>query len=94
MPGKFNGMIPNRKAPAGSEKEASAAVVSTAKKVGRPKKGQSKTDSDDYRVTTLRAHIDTFADADANLQKLRIGKDRSDLVNYLIAEWNLKPGPF
>ena len=95
MAGKFANMITKRQAPAGDEEDHAPAPGAEQKKPGRPKKATlSKTDDPDYRLTSLRAHIDTIADADANLSKLRIGKDRSDLINHLVAKWNKNPEPF
>ena len=86
MPGRFSG-IATRKNPAGAEQEVE--TLTPAKSVGRPKK--SKTGDPNYRTTTVRAHIDTFADAEANLRKIRSDKDMSDLVNALLREWNQNP---
>ncbi len=88
MPGKFSKLI-ERKTPAGED-----ATQVAGKPAATGNQRLSKADDENYRVTTIRAHIDIFADADANVRKLRIGKDRSDLINHLLNKWNAKPEPF
>ena len=89
---KFAGMIPKQLPQEEISTPPQQAPPPPAPKTRGRRAGKvAKYNNDDYRLSNFYLHVDNYADAQARIRKERKGRDMSDLINELLAEWLKRP---